>query len=293
MKSVISVSLIFGIILAVTASASAASFAGSVISYDAGSAPATEWPSFLPYTDPTAALGMPQGVTSDADPYGASLLSPFSAADQLDEIVSIGEGGHLTLKMENYINVGAGLDIGVIGNTALMDSAWPAGVAGTPATPFGNDPATVDVSADGTNWVALGEVMFDMPANYYANATGYNVAPPASPVVADFGKPFGPAGGLAAFDGLNFAAILTLLDGSGGGTWLDLSGTGLSQVGYIRFSVADDGDAGTSLNFELDAVLIANGKVGGAVGDEPVPEPAAISLFAIASGLGLIRRRRR
>jgi MYXO-CTERM domain-containing protein len=134
--------------------------------------------------------------------------------------------------------------------------------------------------------------MVNMPANYYANATSYNVAPPDPAVLADFGQPFTPAGGLSAFDGKNFADVLAVLGGSGGGTWVDLSVTGLTQVGYVRFSVADDGDALTGLNFELDAVSVANGKVGAPVagGAAPVAEPAGLAALAL---VGLTVRRRR
>ena len=56
---------------------------------------------------------------------------------------------------------------------------------------------------------------------------------------SDFQKPF--TGNLSSFNGLRYfdAAnpdMLDLLAGSGGGKWLDISGTGLAQVGFIRFS---------------------------------------------------------
>ncbi len=280
------------LILGTIGPAYAGSFAGAVISYDSGSTPALQWPSNLPYDNPAAALGMPDGVTGEEGIFGPSLLSPFSGADERAEVVSVGEGGHLTLQLANYVLIGPGLDLGVIENAGLLDSAWPNGVAGTPAAVLEPAAAVVEVSENGTDWVDLGQLSFDIPANYYTNATAYNVDPPEPPQVADFCKPFDPPGGLSAFDGLNFAQILALLDGSGGGTWLDLSPSGLAQVGYIRFSVADDSDAGTELNFDVDAVCIANGKEGAPVGAAPVSEPAALGLVAAAFGARVLRTRR-
>jgi hypothetical protein len=100
--------------------------------------------------------------------------------------------------------------------------------------------------------------------------------------VSDFQQPF--TGSLASFDDLKYCDaagpdILELLAGSGGGTWLDISPSGLAQVGYIRFSQPDDSSAATSLNFELDAISISHAAVGAAV----VPEPSSIDLFVVAS----------
>ena len=65
MKRLISVLLISGIILGISAATFAGQFAGSVVSYDSGAAPATAWPSLLPYDNAAAALGMPDDVTGD------------------------------------------------------------------------------------------------------------------------------------------------------------------------------------------------------------------------------------
>ena len=86
--------------------------------------------------------------------------------------------------------------------------------------------------------------------------------------MADFGKPY--VGTLGDFDGLTYPQILAELDGSAGGTWLDLSGAGLSRVGFIRFDGTGDGP------FELDAVSLASGKIGA-----PVPEPMSGLLLAV------------
>ena len=80
--------------------------------------------------------------------------------------------------------------------------------------------------------------------------------------------------------------MLELLNGSAGGKWLDISATGLKQVGYVRFSVSADLDPLTRFNFELDAVSIARGTEMGA---PTVPEPATLLLVAMTS-IGLAAR---
>jgi len=270
----------------------AAGFAGKVVSYDAGTAPALRWyfdsdwdfVETVPLTDPSAALGKPTGyVTEPYAPPGA-IVSVFSPQANPDQIVSIGEGGHLTLRLENYAVVGVGDEIGLFTNVALIDAAWPNGQAGTPATTFGADGVTVEVSADGSAWASLGSITPDLPTGAWTNAAGPYLTSAAGLTEADFSAPF--TGELSDFDGKTYAEIKTLLGGSAGGYWLDLSPTGLSEVGYIRFSLADDGDAGSSLNFELDAVSVASGHVGG-----QVPEPCSLGLLALA-GTCLLRRRR-
>ena len=123
-------------------------------------------------------------------------------------------------------------------NVGLIDTNFPNGVAGSPAATFGIDSAVVDVSANGTNWVSLGNIAFDIPATGYTDVTD-PFASTAGSVPSDFQKPF--TGNLNSFNGLRYfdAAnpdILDLLAGSGGGKWLDISGTGLAQVGFVRFS---------------------------------------------------------
>ena len=137
---------------------------------------------------------------------------------------------------------------------------------------------------DGTAWVSLGDTTFDGITNGHSDL--------AQTLPSDFQQPF--SNPISDFAGLNYSDgsgndILSVLDGAGGGTWLDISASGLSEVGYIRFSVADDGDEMTGLNFELDAVSISSSAMG-----RVTPEPSAGLLLAIA-GLALapvIRKRR-
>lgn len=261
--------------LSSTRAAQAAIFASDVISYAPGSAA----PAFR---NPASALGSPDAITGEG--YGfPTALNPFSPAFEPDELVQVGSGGHITLRFPNYVNIGGpGLHIGVIENVGLIDNDYPNGTAGSPASMFGADSAIVEVSLGGANWVPLNggnPILFDMPAMYYRDPLPNDIGAP----LADFGKPFAPAGGAAAFSGLTYSQIKALYAGSGGGKWLDLSSTGLTQIDSIRFTAAPGG------TFDLDAVVIANSAVGDAV---PVPEPASWLLASLGLALLLLDRRR-
>ena len=262
-----------------------AQFGAAVVSYNAGATPASG------FTDPAAALGEPERFTGEGVFPG--VVSPFNPPFLSDEIVSVGEGGHITLRLSHYaLPQASGPEIGVFENIGLIDVDFPHGEAGSPAGTFGPlDSAIVDVSSDGLNWVSLGSVTFDVPTNGYTDLTDPFTAAAGS-VPSDYQHPF--TGSLSSFDGLRYfdasaPDMLELLAGSGGGTWLDISGTGLAQVGFIRFSLADDGLTSTNLNFELDAVSIAHAALGAPV----VPEPAAATLIYMATAWLMSVRRRR
>jgi hypothetical protein len=250
------------------------------------------------YDNPLTALGSPDDLSGETglNPFNfifPNVLSPFSPPFEGDEIVEIGPGGQLTLRLSNFVLVGPGYDLGVFANVGLSgefdQQTFELLGATDPAAAFGAESAVVEVSQDGQAWVALNggtEILFDMPANYYQNAGAFDGAPPAGPVLADFGQPIAPD--LSVFDGESEAGVLAALGGSAGGYWLDLSATGFAKVGYVRFSVPlgllpDEPYSASLLDtvvFELDAVSIANGKVGGRV-----PEPGSLMIL-VALGLG-------
>ncbi len=247
-------------------------FADQVVSYVPGTGVGA-------YTDPTAALGKPGGNI------GTGTFNAFSPNFATTELARIGFGGELTLRLSNYVTVNytPGVrEIGIWENVGLVAAT---GGATNPATVFGADSAVVSVSADGVNWFSLNSgqpILFTLPGNYYANATATNDPPPANPVLADFGQPF--TGSLSDFDGKSFSDILTALNGSAGGTWLDLDETGLSQVGYIRFDGVASGQT-----LEINGVGI-NGTLAGAA----VPEPSAVHFLCLcASGIAGFYRLRR
>lgn len=227
---------------------------------------------------PTGVTGLP-GVTQYPFP---SIVSPFSAPYDTDQVVTIGVGGQIELQFPQPLTVASAgqTPVGVFTNFELIDSDYPSGVADNPADGFSGGSAVVSVSSDGIHWVSLGNQTFQIPQNYYLNATSpYQYPPPSDPLVADYGKPF--TGTLASFSGEDFAQIIATLDGSAGGTWLDLSASGLSTISYIEFTEPADLVAAGSV-LALEAVSAANGA--------SVPEPAAFGLAAL-SGLLALRRR--
>ncbi|MGH7179763.1 MAG: hypothetical protein ACREJC_20470, partial [Tepidisphaeraceae bacterium] len=204
----------------------------------------------LGYRTPESALGLPNPI---ADPvFGNTILSPFNPPYLPGDIVIVGDGGQITLALSQPVAPNAGPEIGVFVNNGLIDVDYPHGQVGDPAGFFSDPPrAIVKVSANGVDFVPLNvePIAFDIPSNYYADlgSDPSNTTVPGS-VVADFSRPF--AGTLADFDGLNWTAVKSLLDGTAAGTWLEIGGAGLPQVNYVRFEVP----SGAEFRFVLDAV---------------------------------------
>jgi hypothetical protein len=260
-----------GLICLVASQHSQAQYATQVISYNQGTTPSSGFTSVL------AALGEPERFSGEGGPF-PSIVSPFSPPFLSSELVSIGEGGQITLRLSNFAvtQTSGPPEIGVFANVGIADTDYPNGQAGSPASTFSRlDSAEVSVSADGVSWFSLGTDLFDVPTNGYTDVSSPYSSTPGS-ALSDFQQPF--VGSLNSFDGRSYSSMLSLLNGSGGGKWIDISSAGLGQVGYIRFSLADDGNSGTHLNFDLDAVAISHAALGGAT----VPEPTAIALFLCA-----------
>jgi len=118
--------------------------ASSVVDYQQGSATS--------FTNPAAALGLPAGDTT----FGA--LTPFNPPFKDDQIVIVGSGGSITLRLSAPVPAGgAGPELGVFSNNGLIDvSADGSGAAGSPAGTFSPPGvARISVSADGQSFVPL------------------------------------------------------------------------------------------------------------------------------------------
>jgi hypothetical protein len=233
--------------------------------------------------DPTAALGAPRGINGVAFGFPAT-LNPFNPAFESQDIVELGTGGQLTLQFPNFVKVGGGLEVGVVSNNFLEDSPPGSGNNLNPAAVFGSGTpgggmAEVLVSDDGVNFHSIGIHAFDKPANFYQDVTSTSQSTPGS-VPADFGIPFTHP--ISDFNGLNFSQTIALFGQSGGGTWLNLASSGLSQIDYIQFKVPNGSD-----EFVVDSLAINNADVGAAV-----PEPGGV-MAIIAAGVLVLRRRNR
>lgn len=217
------------------------------------------------YADPAAVLGSPERFTGELGGFPAA-VTPFNGPWDAGEIVSLGEGGHLTVRFAEPIRDDAahpfGVDFIIFGNGSFIDSNWPQGIVGGL---FAEGPFTVSVSADGQNFVPLAGEFSDAlfpTLGYLDLGDPYATQPGAVP--SDFTRPVNPALTLEDFLDKSFSEIVALYDGAGGGIPFDLAGSGLAEISYIRIDVP----AGAS-SPEIDAFAA-------------VPEPSAAWLFFLS-----------
>lgn len=264
MKTILTLAAAF----AVAHHASAEYFADKVISFTPGTGQTS-------YLNPEVALGKP-GALVETPPYPPTVFSLFSSHYQDTELVRVAPGGSLTLQLSHYVTIVPDApEIGVFEGVFFTGDPILAAV--------GAGRAIVEVSKDGQNWYSLNSgqpIVFDMAATYFLNSGPFDSEVPENPILADFGKPF--LGSASDFVGKSYSEALQMLNGSAGGTWLDLDEVPLDQVGYIRF-------IGTgSSTLDINAVSINTAAAG-----QAIPEPS--TLLAVVGGaafLGLIRKRR-
>jgi len=278
-------SFVLPIVLLSTGVAFAGTTATQVINFNAGAGSSR--------TDASAALGAP--ALSNA--YGA--VTPFNPAFDNSDIVTLGSGGSLTLKLGSPVAISGSAKLGVFDNTGVADES-PAtfdenfnytsggtGLAGSPPFAFGGGAGYVSVSNDGSTWytkTASGwtlstlatpeSVTLSSITNAYADNTINLGQGSIGTIASDYLKP--TAVTVNDLSGLPYSDssgndILHLLNGSAGGTWLDLSTVPTASVQYVKF------DAPEGSRVVIDAV-------------SAVPEPAVLGLIGLAATV--LRRRR-
>jgi hypothetical protein len=249
------------------------------------------------FNDPAAALGKPNPIVGTG--FFAGAITPFNSHYENTDLVAIGRGGTITLKFAAPVPVGAGAEIGVHTSASFNDVDYPAGTASGGAQTFaaleyGADrSAVVEVGDTLGHFVSLGRVKFDAPSNAFADVNDpYLFGGSAS--WADYGKPFLQP--TSAFGNKTFAQSIALLNGSAGGTWLDVPvGAGLTEVNFIRFSdpqwILPSGQIADTRTSIFDATYVKKGDlfIDGVAG---VPEPGAIGAICVALTIGTARRRR-
>jgi hypothetical protein len=258
----------------------AAITADQVVDYSAGTVKNSYWGD--PYTVPSAALGLPDFTQNVPDKFDAngnqiafadnSAITPFNASFNPQNVVAISNGGSLTLHLGSPVVIGPGAALGVHAAVGLNDASYPNGQNHDPAQTY-TDARQADllISADGMHWTDLGTHTFDVPTNIYTDISDPYGGHPGA-VLADFSKPF--TGNLHSFDGENWSQTLATLNGSAGGTWIDLSSVALPDVNYVRFSTT------TGQTMYIDSVI----------GDSAVPEPGTAGILVVA--LASLGRRR-
>lgn len=214
------------------------------------------------YDDPATTLGSPERMTGEQFGF-PGVVSGFSPPFGSDEILSIGIGGSLVLQFDTPVTDDPdnlhGIDLIVFGNTGFIDASYPDGIVGSGL--FGADGGTIEVSADGSTWLPIGGVAADgpHPTIGYADAGPYDTTPGVVPT--DFTRPVDPLLEQSDLVGHDHASVTTLYRGAGGGVGVDLAGTGLAAISYIRIgNPADAVDA-----IEIDAVADAAPRVPGDV----------------------------
>jgi hypothetical protein len=280
-----SLSPAFVVVALGASSALAGSVGSAVLDYDSGTLPGT----LTGYTVQSAALGAPEADT------GFGALTPFNPPFLTSQVLGAGSNGHFTVKLNAPIIVNSSARIGVFGNTGIVDQdpdtvyqneppfATLAGAGGYTGASgellsFGGGLAKVSVSNDNVNWISLSPdpIIFNNPTNAWIDNQITLGLADAGTTRADYFKAF--SGSLADTEGLWYrkdtdaSDLLRVLDGSAGGTWLDVSSVNLPSIEYVKFEVPEGG------RFVLDAVTA-------------VPEPGAMAVLGLL-GAALLRRRR-
>ena len=268
----------FGLLAACTLSPTQAAdpWADAVVQYVQGGAVGSDWVTSEPFTNPQTALGEPTRFAGTPETFGTA-TTPFSSAYRSYEIVSLGAGGSLTLQfdeplVDHPLNP-YGIDLLIFGNSFYSIDFG----AGTATGFIDVNIGKIEVSANGLDYVEIsGGADGRFPTVGYLDVTD-PFADTAGAVLSDFTKPVNPAS-LANVAGLNTAQIIAAYDGSGGGSGIDLAGSGLNSISYVRIS----NPVGSLRTIEIDALADVRA----------VPEPATIGLLALATiGISAMRRR--
>ena len=191
------------------------------------------------YDDPEAVLGEPTRMSSLAG-IPMSVVTPFQPAWNAGELLTIGAGGHLVIAFEELVHDDQGnpfgIDLLIFGNAFFLNSNSKSPcVSG-----LYDEGGVIEVSLDGIEFVAIESVSADgiFPTLGYLDAEPFGVVP--GTFESDFTRPVEPGLGEEMLSGMCWEDMLLAYDGSGGGTPIDLAGTGLPAIRFVRITVSED-----------------------------------------------------
>jgi hypothetical protein len=198
------------------------------------------------YTNDLTVLGSPERITGEFFRFPL-VVSPFNPPFGPDEIVSLGAGGHLIVEfitpVQNDPNNPYGIDLIVFGNSGFIDSS------GSVTGVFGADGGIVHVSADGTDWRTVPNVLADAPLPTLGFLDSGPYDPEPGRVPSDFTRPVDPLLTAGMFTGLTHSQVVSKYLGAGGGVGIDLSSVKLAQIKFVRIINPPDAQE----NVEVDA----------------------------------------
>lgn len=231
-------------------------FATEVVDYVQGAGVGRDFISDELFNDPETALGRPTSMTTGDGWYiPVDMLVPvvpMGPAFRSFEIVTVGNGGHLTLRFSHPVandkNNLYGMDFIIFGNSMQSGPAWRNGnpedtVAGDVTH---SEPGIVSVSQDGINWETFSSGPY---ADSFAPTAGYRWDS-LNDEWTDELDPTRPVDPGLNVGGMSMAQMIDAYDGSAGGTAFDIAEVGLDWIIYVRI----EDDPGSSATSEIDAV---------------------------------------
>ena len=251
-------------------------FATEVVEYVQGEGVGKDWLSRRAFNDPNSALGRPALNTSGDGWYVPAdeqvpvvpVYPPFRAS----ELVTIGNGGQLTLKFNHPVaddkNNPYGIDFIIYGDAYQIIGKGRGWTGGNPEDVMlggsaSADPGLVAVSPDGENWYYFSSGPY---ADSFAPTAGrrWDDVNDLWAEELDPTRPVDPNLRASDMDGMTLAEMIRAYGGSAGGTgfdlrWLDPNDyaalpidpdTGSRWIQYVR--IQDDPDS--SVTTEIDAM---------------------------------------
>ncbi len=231
---------------------SADTFVGKVIQYEPGTGFATDFASNEGFTDTTSIVGSPSRITGGD--FGGP-VDPFNPPYKKEHLLSLGEGGSVTLEFPTPVfnNPGNpfGIDFIIFGSAGfIIINGDFSGGGITDGSTFGQNTGNTQVSVSPDN-----QTFFTLNSIQSPTVDG----PHPTDGSGDFSQPVNPDFGAEHFSDQGLEGIRRLYNGSAGGTGYDLSWAvdesgnpvDLFVVKYIRIQVLEG-------HSEIDGVSVVS-----------------------------------